>query len=392
MHVTTKLRTAIVIVVGVALVAGAAIPASAGFPDVPKSHWASAAIKAVATDRDWMRDYGEGEFRPEEHLLRRHLARALVRAFAPSDDPDPGIQFSDLPQTDPHYRFANIAVKRGWMNAEGGAFRPDQAAIKTELDRGLVRALDLQPEIAGLNKIHTADGERLQHPSAFPELQLALSLGLHYNHPTSSEVRELLPSSPVTRADGAYGLWRASSAAGTSKVTSLERFRDVELPTMSPARRRIVEFALSYVGYPYIYAAEWHARTPKNYCCGAQPQGGFDCSGFVWWMLRKPGEGYDNTEVRPYKGWKLNERSSRDMARSTKKRLKFKKVRTADLMFFDSGGQRTWKAVDHVGLALGKGWIIDSSSGRDGVGLAWTRGDWYRENFVWGRRIVPRKA
>jgi cell wall-associated NlpC family hydrolase len=390
MHVTTKLRTTIVIVVSAALVAGAAVPAGAGFADVPKRHWASAAIEAVASERDWMRDYGDGEFRPEEHLLRRHLARALVRAFARTEDPDASVQFSDLPQSDPHYPFANVAVQHGWMTAEGGAFRPDEAATKAELDRGLVRALELDAEIAGLDTIHTADGTRLRHPPAFPELQLAQSLGLHYNHPTSSEIREIMPSSPVRRADGAYALWRASTAG--SKVTSVERFREVELPAMSEGKRKIVEFALSYVGYPYIYAAEWHSRTPKNYCCGSQPQGGFDCSGFLWWILRKPGQGYDNTAFRPYAGWKLLDRSSRDMARSTKKRLKFKKVRTTDLMFFDSGGKRKWSAVDHAGMSLGRGWMIDSSSGRGGVGLTWTKSGWYRESFVWGRRIVPRRA
>jgi cell wall-associated NlpC family hydrolase len=390
MHVTTKLRTAVIIVVGAALVAGAAVPASAGFADVPKKYWAAPAIKAVASERDWMRDYGEGEFRPEEPLLRRHLARALVRAFAPSEQADPSVQFSDLPRSDPHSPFASVAVQRGWMTAEGGAFRPDEAATKIELDRGLVRALELDAEIAGLNKIHTADGTKLDHPSAFPELQLALSLGLHYNHPTSSEERELLPSSPVLRADGAYSLWRASATG--SRAGSLERFRDVELPVMSDAKRRVVEFALSYVGYPYIYAAEWHAPTPKGYCCGSQPQGGFDCSGFVWWTLRKPGDGYDNTKFRPYAGWALQDRASRYMAKHAKKRLKFKKVRTTDLMFFDSGGTRKWSAVDHAGMALGKGWMIDSSSGRDGVGLTWTKSGWYRENFVWGRRVVPRKA
>ena len=390
MLVTSKLRTTVVTVVSVALVAGAAGPASAGFADVPAKHWASSAIKAVAEQRDWMRDHGTSEFRPEEPLLRRHLARALVRAFAPSEQPDPSVQFSDMSPDDPHHPFAAVAVRRGWMADDGGAFRPDQAATKAELDRGLVRALDLQAEVNGLNRIHTADGRRLAHPPAFADLALALQLGLHYNHPTSSEALELMPSSPVRRADGAYALWRASSAG--SKVSSLSRFRDVELPNMSAKKRSVVEFALAYVGYPYIYAAEWHTKTRKGYCCGAQPQGGFDCSGYVWWVVRKRGQGYDNTAIRGYPGWKLHERSSRDMARVAKKkrRLTLKKVRTTDLMFF--GSKRTWSAVSHVGMSLGKGWMIDSSSGRGGVSLAWAKSGWYRDSFVWGRRVVPRKA
>jgi cell wall-associated NlpC family hydrolase len=161
---------------------------------------------------------------------------------------------------------------------------------------------------------------------------------------------------------------------------------------MSPTKRAVVEFAMAYAGYPYIYAAEWHAPTPKGYCCGEQTQGGFDCSGYSWWVLRRAADGYDNSSVRPYGGWSLPERSSREMAKASRKRLKFKKVRPTDLMFFDGDGGRKWQGVDHVGMALGKGWMIDASSGRGGVGITFARSGWYRENFVWGRRIVPRKA
>ena len=388
----TTTRAVVVLATAAALITGAASSASAGFSDVPAGYWAGPAIKAVAGERDWMRDYGTGEFRPEESLLRRHLARALVRAFAPQDQADHSGEFSDLPQSDPSHPFASAAVRKGWMTAEGGAFRPDQAATKIELDRALVRALGLDAEIAGLTQIHTADGKPLQHPAAFPELVLALQLGLHVNHPGGAESRELMPSSPVRRADGAYALWKATSAAGTSKLTSLSRYRNVELPVMSPAKRTVVEFALAYAGYPYIYAAEWAEPTPKGYCCGSQDQGGFDCSGFTWWTLRAAGEGYDNTAVRPYGGWRLPERSSKDMAKHSKRRLKFKKVRATDLMFFDGDGGRKWQGVDHVGMSLGKGWMIDASSGRGGVGITFAKTGWYRENFVWGRRVVPRKA
>ena len=378
-------------VLAAALIGGGATPARAGFSDVPGGYWAAAAIKAVAAERDWMRDFGTSEFRPESPLLRRHLARAVVRAFAPAES-DSGQEFSDLPRSDPSHPFASVAVRKGWMTAEGGAFRPDQPATKIELDRAMVRALGLEEEISGLAKIHTADGRQLEHPAAFPELVLAMQLGLHFNHPSSAERRELLPTSAVLRADGAYALWKASAAAGTSRVSALTRYRDVELPTMSAAKRTVVEFAMAYAGYPYIFAAEWHAPTPKGYCCGPQVQGGFDCSGYAWWVLRRAADGYDNSSVRPYSGWSLPERSSRDMAKATRKRLKYKKVRTTDLMFFDGEGGRKWKGVDHVGMALGRGWMIDASSGRGGVGITFTKSGWYRENFVWGRRVVPRKA
>jgi cell wall-associated NlpC family hydrolase len=390
----TKPRTitSLVAVVGAATILLTATPASAAFTDVPAKYWAASAIREVALERTWLQDYGTALFRPEELLIRRHLARAVVLAFAPSDPVDPAITFTDLPSSDPGYWFANVAVKRGWMTAPSGQFLPGETVTKIDLDRVLVRALGLGAEIAALNGIKTSDGAALQHPEGFAELVLAQQLGLHYNHPTSAEIRELLPSTAVRRADAAYALWRAWSARGTYRISALERYRSIVLPAMTPTRRRVVEFALSYAGYPYLYAGEWHTKTPRKYCCGAQPQGGFDCSGFAWWVLKKPGDGYNNTKVRPYVGWRLGERSSRYMARATKTKLSLRQTRPTDLLLFDGNGGKSWRGVDHAGLALGGGWMIHSSSGRDGVSIDWVRQGWYKDRFVWARRIVPLNA
>lgn len=363
-------------------------PASAAFSDVPSGHWAASAIRYVARDHAWMRDYGTEEFRPGKYLTRRQLARGVVRAFALSDEPDPSITFSDLPESDRYFRYANVAVKRSWMTRSGEAFRPDDRVSKTELDRVLVKALGLGPETRGLDAIQTAGGTRLAHPARFPYLVLALELGLHYNHPTSNEGRELIPSEKVRRADAAYALYRAALARGTYRISALERYRTVVLPNMNAAKRKVVEWAFRFAGYPYLYAGEWHRRTRSGYCCGAQANGGFDCSGFAWWVLARPTSGWDNTRFRPYTGFRLPERASRYMARGTTDRLTWKESRATDLMFFDSSGGRRWEGVDHAGIYLGRGWLIDSSSSRDGVSLSWARSGWYRDKFVWSRRVV----
>jgi cell wall-associated NlpC family hydrolase len=390
----TKRRaiTFLVAVVGAAATVLTATPASAAFTDVPAKYWAAPAIHQVALERVWLQDYGTAVFHPEELLARRHLARAAVLAFAPSDPVDPSITFTDLPSSDPGYRFANVAVKRGWMSAPGGQFVPAGTVTKLDLDRALVRALGLTAEIAGLDAIRTANGAPLQHPDGFAELILAPALGLHYNHPTSAEIRELLPSTAARRADAAYALWRAWSAQGTYRISALARYRSIVLPAMTPTRRRVVEFALAYAGYPYVYAGEWHTKTPRRYCCGGQPQGGFDCSGFAWWVLKKPGDGYDNTAIRSYAGWRFGERASQRMAQATKTRLTLRQTRPTDLLLFDGDGGKGWRGVDHVGLSMGGGWMIHSSSGRDGVSIDWVRQGWYRDHFVWGRRVVPLTA
>ena len=70
-----------------------------------------------------------------------------------------------------------------------------------------------------------------------------------------------------------------------------------------PIRRKITAFSFEWVGYPYIYGGEWYKASPPGYCCGAQVKGGFDCSGFAWWLLKKAGEnGYNNGSIRGYAG------------------------------------------------------------------------------------------
>lgn len=366
-----------------------AVPARAAFTDVPAGYWAKTAIDYVADQHNWMRDFGTAEFRPENKLRRRHLARAAVRAFAPSQAADPDLTFTDLGSASPYFEGANVAVSLGWMNAPGGAFNPKGKVTKRELDKVLIRALDLMPEVKGLNGITTAGGIKLATPPRFGFLALAHQLGLHYNHGTSSEHRELLPHTKVRRADGAYALHRAALAEGTYKITALSRYRDVTVGKMKKVKRAAAEFALAYAGYPYVWAGEWHRKTPAGYCCGAQTQGGFDCSGFAWWVLREPGGGWDNTAIRPYHGWPLPERASKDMAKAAPSKLTYKKSKPMDLMLFDGDGGTGWKGVDHAGIYLGKGWMIHSANSVAGVTVQWVKDGWYRDHFVWSRRIIP---
>ena len=383
-------RWAVAGVVALASTLLPAAPAAAAFSDVPAGYWASSAISYVAQRRTWMRDFGTSEFRPEARIQRRHLARAVVRAFAPTEPADPGITFMDLPADDAFFRFANVAVKLGWMTASDGAFRPGGAVRKIELDRALVKAVGLTEEMAGLENIRTEDGYRFSRPEGFSALTLAQALRLHRNHPGGSEERELLPASRVRRADAAWALRRAHRivVAESWRLSGASRYRNVVLPPMGQARRAATEFALAHVGWPYIYSGEWGRRTPDGYCCGAQPKGGFDCSGFVWWVLRAPGDGWDNTAFRPYQGWPLPQRSSSDIARATRNRLRWRDTRPMDVMLFDPSGGTGWAGVSHAGLYLGNGWIIDSSNGVDGVTISWASEGWYRDSFVWSRRVI----
>jgi cell wall-associated NlpC family hydrolase len=383
----------------VAVMVGLLFPAQSAlaFTDVPSTYWDSAAITYVATTHPWMQDYGASTFKPATVEIRKFMARSLVRAFAPADTADPAITFTDLSTTDPFYLYANVATKRGWLpKMADGSWKPDGNVTIRDLDRALARALNLGAAIQGLANIHQAGGTKYALPYWFPFLQLAHALGLHYNH--SDEATDVQPTTAARRDEVAYSLWKASTLPSW-KLSSMSVFNDVVLPTLDPAnatqavQQQLTLYALKQVGFPYIYAGEWNKVSPSGYCCGYQPQGGFDCSGFTWWVVKKYESGYNAAQYRTYPGWSLPQRSSSSMAQYTTTKIGFAGLRIGDLMFFSSNGGKTYADVNHVGVYVGNGWMMHSSSSVDGVVLEWvgnaTTPTYYFNNFVWGRRPAP---
>ena len=59
-------------------------------------------------------------------------------------------------------------------------------------------------------------------------------------------------------------------------------------------------------------------------------------------------------------------------------------VQPADVLFFGAKGAKSKPAqVDHMGIALGNGWMIHSS--RFGVTVVPLQG-WWHDGFAWARR------
>lgn len=379
-------RTAIRVAVVVALLAGviglSASPALA-FSDVPGNFWAKTAIDHVAVTHDWMLDFGTDTFKPEAIETKRRFASALVKAFDPNGTIDPTITFPDVPTTDPFYRYANIAVKHGWMTVGADRkFKPANGVTTNMTHRGLVLALDLQPEVDGLLAIHTADGPISVDATRFPYMVLGMQLGLRYNH--TDETQDVMPGTTLHRDEVAYSLWKASTVAQW-QLDKLIPYRTISLPHLTADKLKIAEFGFKYAGYPYLWAGEWHVKSPSGYCCGTQPMGGFDCSGLMWWTLKKAAGGYDPTPVRGYTGWNLLERSSASMA-AVGTHLTYAQTLPGDLMFHDSSSNPD--KVSHVNVYLGNGWALDSSSSAGGVSVIKVDSGYYYDHHMWSRRLT----
>ncbi|MCL2572499.1 MAG: C40 family peptidase [Defluviitaleaceae bacterium] len=119
----------------------------------------------------------------------------------------------------------------------------------------------------------------------------------------------------------------------------------------------IIARAINYLGTPY----RWGGTGPS----------GFDCSGFVIYVLSPFGVNLP--------------RRSRDMA-SSGAHVARSDVMPGDLLFFATAGGRT---VSHVGMYIGGGQFIHSSSSRSGgVIISNLHSAYYTRTFVTARRVL----
>lgn len=353
--------------------------------------WAKAAIDYVGRTKDWMRDFapdadGRVPFKPDTLETRKYFARAVVRAFAPREAIDAAIGFPDLEPSQTFYRWANVAVKLGWMRrTSDGRFAPDRPVTMATVHRVLVLALGLRGVAKQLDNLHTRDGVRFDTPANFGALLLGMRLGLRYN--SSSEANDVGPSTAMSRSQVAFSLYKAKRLESWVVPYVADQYDGIVLPKMGPSRQAIVRWGVNYIGYPYVWGGEWGFRTSEPSALGGQPIPGFDCSGFSWWILRADdGGAWNIAPPRPYEGWALPQRTSADMADIG--HLKYDQLLPGDLMFYDGNDDGT---VDHVDTYIGNGYALDSSSTPGGVTIMWVGDGWYRDHFVHGRRVLPTK-
>jgi cell wall-associated NlpC family hydrolase len=253
---------------------------------------------------------------------------------------------------------------------------PSAPVTLAQLDAKLVRALELGDEATLFQDNAAAAG--LRPPARFGTEVVARLLGLRTNHPAGQDQLEVLPNDPAPRAEAAYSAAQFLRLTEWELTNVQEAASTFQLPAFTPWQRRVLASAAGFIGYPYIWGGEFE-RPQSPF--GAQPQGGFDCSGFAWRVYKV--QSYPGA---PQLATILRGRTAADMAGEVPRRQRIKPARLApaDLVFFGPGGPRSKPTqIDHMGLYLGNRWLIHSS--RYGVALAQLDG-WYEDRLAWGRR------
>ncbi len=273
----------------------------------------------------------------------------------------------------------------------GGGFKRTRGLVKArEVDAALVRKLGYKDLAASLVAKTDAEGWSPAPHRWFGTEIIARELGLRHNREVGDEEHEAAAAEPMPQADVAYAVWRAATSPSTYSAELLETF---EFDVLDDQRKALVAYAFSLVGTPYVWAGEWPEITPDDYPYGEQTHGGFDCSGFVWYVMRAADENWAPMN-RPYEGWDLPERSSAQMAGaiSEKKRIPYNRLIAGDLVFFSPNGvDAEPSTIYHAGIYLGKDWMVHVSGSRAGVSISYVGPDsWWADQVAWGRRIIPK--
>jgi len=374
----------------VAFAAAAAPDARAqSYTDLPKSHWAQDYIASVtersASGHRLLDDYGS-VFKPEAPITRALLARSLVLASGHYGERIDPVAIKDVGPGHRYYSVIEMAVRYGYMRLNGaGAFNPDASVRAASAEAAIVRWLKERCAtsdwtlLASLvpSRWEPVMGWKTGAPSYLPSVVASRQLELRFNHPDTGDGQEVTPAQPIDRAEVAYMFWRAYKVSDEWMLYGLTDFRNITLPALSDRQREIVRFSLKYIGYPYIWGGEFPTR---NSPYGYQKAGGFDCSGFVFYVM-KMHFGYGIT---------VNERGAHDMAARAKPRITRANLKCGDLIFFGPKGPRsTVESIYHAGLYLGHGWFIHSTGSSDGVTLAsLDSSSYYKTYFAWGRRVL----
>ncbi len=187
-----------------------------------------------------------------------------------------------------------------------------------------------------------------QSVEGFADVKQALDQGKETEAKAPPSVRLVPDPSPR---------WTKGPTAGRTKKGQPSRKQQ---PSQAPSDSLSRE-ALRYLGVRYRYA-------------GTSPSRGFDCSGFVTYLLRF----YGITAGRSAQDLM---RLGTPVARS--------QLRPGDLIFFRNTGRR--KGISHTGIYIGNGLFVHASSGVRRVVVTSLNSPYYSRRFAGARRLTVRK-
>lgn len=187
------------------------------------------------------------------------------------------------------------------------------------------------------------------------------SVNLRASASTSDGIISVLPSGTSVYHTGATsnGFAQVDSDYGFGWVhlDYLGTSAPVAEPVVTSQGQQIVNFAMQYHGYPYV----WAGNTPS----------GFDCSGFTQYVIQNV-LGYDITH-------------STDIQAGYGTAVAWGEWQPGDLIFFVGTGGGEY--VSHVGIYIGDGQMIHAENPGTGVVISSLYSSYYSNHYYTARRL-----
>ena len=147
------------------------------------------------------------------------------------------------------------------------------------------------------------------------------------------------------------------SAAALNGTSSNSGSTSTGSSSVSASGSSIVAEAKKYLGTPYVYG-------------GASPSG-FDCSGFVYYVLKQNGFAPYRTPADQYKQGTYVSKAN---------------LQPGDIVFFAGTGSSN--AISHVGIYVGNGQMIHSPNSRSTVSYADITSGYWANHYYGARRMA----
>lgn len=173
-------------------------------------HWAAPFVEVLA-DRQLVRGFADGSFRPDQTVTRAEYAALMLAAFPQSATPNrrsSAAPFADVP---PSF-WAKAAIERmrsqGFMSGfPDGTFRPNAPMTRVQAVVALVQGLDLGEGRSDQLLVYR---DRAQIPSyAVGAIAAATQRRLVVTYPDPAQLR---PMQPITRAETAALIYQTLAA------------------------------------------------------------------------------------------------------------------------------------------------------------------------------------
>ena len=181
---------------------------------------------------------------------------------------------------------------------------------------------------------------------------------------TSYGIVSRLPSGAVAKLVSTHGNWYKVTYKGDTGYVSAEYCKLVDYDasvstedtsTSSTTREKVIAYAKTFLGTKYVYG-------------GTKPSTGFDCSGFVRYVLAEYGFSIPRTSASQY---------------SDTTRIKKSELKAGDLIFFGNSGK-----VNHVGMYIGNNNFIHAENSDTGVVISSLSSSYYSSHYIGCGRVI----